>query len=92
MRAALLLRRSRPGSRTSFHHQPEAQHPKSSAIHKLPADYDIQRDIDPAAGVVSYPMIMVAHPSVPAKSVAELIAHAKANPGKVTNTPANAVS
>ena len=46
--------------------------------------FDIQRDIDPAAGVVSYPMIMVAHPSVPAKSVAELIAHAKANPGKVT--------
>src|SRR5437660_3686908 len=36
--------------------------------------FDIQRDIDPAAGVVSYPMIMVAHPSVPAKSVAELIA------------------
>ena len=46
--------------------------------------FDIQRDIDPAAGIVSYPMIMVAHPSVPAKSVAELIAHAKANPGKVT--------
>jgi tripartite-type tricarboxylate transporter receptor subunit TctC len=46
--------------------------------------FDIQRDIDPAAGVVSYPMIMVAHPSVPAKSVAELIAYAKANPGRVT--------
>jgi len=46
--------------------------------------FDIQRDIDPTAGVVSYPMIMVAHPSVPAKSVAELIAHAAANPGKVT--------
>src|SRR4051812_29270437 len=27
--------------RTWFHHQPEAQHPKSSAIHKLPADYPI---------------------------------------------------
>ena len=27
--------------RTSFHHQPEAQHPKSSAIHELPADYPI---------------------------------------------------
>ncbi len=26
---------------TSFHHQPEAQHPKSSAIHKPPADYPI---------------------------------------------------
>jgi hypothetical protein len=24
-----------------FHHQPEAQHPKSSAIHKPPADYPI---------------------------------------------------
>jgi hypothetical protein len=31
----------RPYTRTSFHHQPEAQHPKSSAIHKLPADYPI---------------------------------------------------
>jgi hypothetical protein len=27
--------------RTSFHHQPEAQHPKSPAIHKLQADYPI---------------------------------------------------
>jgi hypothetical protein len=33
----------RPCSRTSFDHQPEAQHPKSSAIHKLPADYPIFR-------------------------------------------------
>jgi tripartite-type tricarboxylate transporter receptor subunit TctC len=46
--------------------------------------FDIQRDIEPVAGVVSYPMIMVAHPSVPAKNAAELIAHAKADPGKVT--------
>jgi hypothetical protein len=34
----------RPSPRTSFHHQPEAQHPKSSAIHKLGrADYPIFR-------------------------------------------------
>jgi tripartite-type tricarboxylate transporter receptor subunit TctC len=46
--------------------------------------FDIQRDIAPVAGIVSYPMIMVAHPSVPAKNAAELIALAKANPGKVT--------
>ena len=46
--------------------------------------FDIQRDIDPVAGIVSYPMIVVAHPSVPVQNVAELIAHAKANPGKVT--------
>jgi hypothetical protein len=46
--AKILIRDSiptslRPCSRTSFHHQPEAQHPKSSAIHKLPADYPIFR-------------------------------------------------
>jgi hypothetical protein len=42
--------------RTSFDHQPEAQHPKSSAIHKLPADYpifrgkaDMQRGVAPTA-------------------------------------------
>ena len=46
--------------------------------------FDIQRDIAPVAGIVSYPMIMVAHPSVPAQTVPELIAYAKANPGKVT--------
>jgi hypothetical protein len=34
----------RPFTRTSFHHQPEAQHPKSSAIHKLAADYPIYYD------------------------------------------------
>jgi len=31
----------RPFTRTSLNHQPEAQHPKSSAIHKLQADYPI---------------------------------------------------
>ena len=34
---------------TSFHHQPEAQHPKSSAIHKPPADYPIYRLLDAQA-------------------------------------------
>jgi hypothetical protein len=33
--AALLLLMLEAVTRTSFHHQPEAQHPKSSAIHKL---------------------------------------------------------
>ena len=31
--------------RTSFHYQPEAQHPNSSAIHKLSADYPIFRGV-----------------------------------------------
>jgi tripartite-type tricarboxylate transporter receptor subunit TctC len=46
--------------------------------------FDVRRDIAPVSGLVVYPMVLVAHPSVPAKTVAELIAHAKANPGKVT--------
>ena len=38
---ALLLLMLEAVTRTSFHHQPEAQHPKSSAINKPPADYPI---------------------------------------------------
>lgn len=46
--------------------------------------YDLQRDVALVAGLVEYPMVLVANPSFPATSVADLIAHAKANPGKVT--------
>jgi tripartite-type tricarboxylate transporter receptor subunit TctC len=54
----------------------------TSIFHNLP--FDVQRDIAPVSGLVAYPMVLVANPLVPAKTVAELIAHAKANPGKVT--------
>jgi tripartite-type tricarboxylate transporter receptor subunit TctC len=54
----------------------------TSIFHNLP--FDVRRDIAPVSGLVAYPMVLVANPSVPAKTVAELIAHAKANPGKVT--------
>jgi tripartite-type tricarboxylate transporter receptor subunit TctC len=46
-------------------------------------NYDFERDIAPVAGIVSLPLIMEVHPSVPAKNVAEFIAYAKANPGKI---------
>src|SRR5262245_31760525 len=46
--------------------------------------FDLRRDIVPVCGLVAYPMILVAHPSFPAKTVAELIAHAKANPGTIS--------
>jgi tripartite-type tricarboxylate transporter receptor subunit TctC len=54
----------------------------TSIFQNLP--FDVKRDIAPVSGLVAYPMVLVAHPSVPAKTVAELIAHARANPGKVT--------
>jgi len=43
--------------------------------------FNILRDIDPVAGLLRYPMVLEANPLVPAKMVAELIAHAKAHPG-----------
>src|SRR5262245_21015014 len=41
------------------------------------------RDIDPVVGLIRVPNVMEVHPSVPVKTVAEFIAYAKANPGKV---------
>jgi tripartite-type tricarboxylate transporter receptor subunit TctC len=42
------------------------------------------RDIAPVSGLIDFPLVMVANPSLPARSVGELIAHAKANPGKIS--------
>jgi tripartite-type tricarboxylate transporter receptor subunit TctC len=46
--------------------------------------FDLLRDIAPVSGLIDFPMVMVVNPSVPARTVAELIAHAKANPGKIS--------
>ena len=46
-------------------------------------NFDFIRDIAPVAGIMQGPSAMLVNPSVPAKSVSEFIAYAKANPGKV---------
>jgi tripartite-type tricarboxylate transporter receptor subunit TctC len=45
--------------------------------------FNFLRDIAPVAGIMRVPNVMEVHPSVPAKTVAEFIAYAKANPGKI---------
>jgi tripartite-type tricarboxylate transporter receptor subunit TctC len=45
--------------------------------------YDVARDLAPIARIASNPMLLVAHPNVRAKNLTELIAFAKANPGKI---------
>src|SRR5262249_23627544 len=45
--------------------------------------FNFVRDIAPVASIYRGPGVLVVHPSFPAKSVPELIAYAKSNPGKV---------
>jgi tripartite-type tricarboxylate transporter receptor subunit TctC len=46
--------------------------------------FNFIRDIVPVATVIRTPFVLVVNPSVPARSVPELIAHAKANAGKIS--------
>jgi len=45
--------------------------------------YDPDRELQVIAVVTDVPSVMVVHPSVPAKSIAEFVAYAKLNPGKI---------
>ena len=47
-------------------------------------NFNFIRDIAPVDGIMRVPSVLVVHPSLPAKSVPELIAYAKANPGKLS--------
>ena len=52
--------------------------------------FNFVRDIAPVAGLVRAPFVVVVDPSFPAKTMAEFIAYAKANPGKLSMaTPGN---
>ena len=51
---------------------------------KKSLSYDIQKDFVPVGMAARFPIVLVVHPSLPVKSVVELIAYAKANPGKLS--------
>lgn len=53
-----------------------------STLYKLP--FDLQKDLAPVAFVGTSPYVLVVQPRLPVQTVADLIAHAKANPGKLT--------
>jgi tripartite-type tricarboxylate transporter receptor subunit TctC len=46
-------------------------------------DFNFIRDIAPVAGLVRLPLVLVVNPSVPANSLPQFVAYAKANPGKI---------
>jgi len=52
--------------------------------------YDVGRDFAPVTVIAAVPNVLVVHPSVPAKSVAELVRHAKEHPGTLNySSPGN---
>ncbi|OGA55124.1 MAG: hypothetical protein A3G24_17995 [Betaproteobacteria bacterium RIFCSPLOWO2_12_FULL_62_13] len=53
----------------------------NAAIYRL--DFDPAKDLLPVAQMASVPFVLVAHPSLPASNVKELIALAKAKPGQI---------
>lgn len=52
--------------------------------HLRKLSWDPIKDFTPITVVASYPLLLAVHPSVPARNLQELVAYAKANPGKLT--------
>jgi tripartite-type tricarboxylate transporter receptor subunit TctC len=46
--------------------------------------FNLLRDIAPVSGLIDFPLVMIVNPSVPAKTVGEFVAYAKARPGKIS--------
>jgi tripartite-type tricarboxylate transporter receptor subunit TctC len=54
--------------------------------------YDFLKDMTPLVTIDETPFVLLAHPSLPAKTVKEFVAHAKANPGKLNYGAAGVAS
>ncbi len=78
--AAELLVKS-PGDGYTLLYFPAALAINPSLFPKVP--YDLAKDFTPIALLGTFPLVMVVNPSVPAKSVADVVALAKAKPGAV---------
>jgi tripartite-type tricarboxylate transporter receptor subunit TctC len=58
-------------------------HATSVSLYRNSIRYDPIRDFTPIARIASQPQVVVVNPRIPARSVQELVAHAKANPGRL---------
>jgi len=76
-----IVAKSAPDGYTLLWTTPGPQITNPYLLEKLP--YDPNKDFTPIATVVTAVNVLVVTPSLPVKSVAELIAYAKANPGKL---------
>jgi tripartite-type tricarboxylate transporter receptor subunit TctC len=65
-------------------------HAVNTTLYKL--DFDLIRDIAPVAGIARAHLVMLVHPSFPAKTVPAFIAYAKAHPGTINMASAGSGS
>ena len=55
----------------------------NTTLYEKKISYDFLRDIAPIAGILRVPNVVVVHPSLPVRTIPELIAYAKANSGRI---------
>ncbi len=80
--AAMNVARAKPDGYTILITSNTTHASNQSMLKSVP--YDAQRDFEPITRLGDITLALVAHPSVPANNVQELVAYAKANPGKLT--------
>lgn len=80
--AATETARARPDGYTLFQAINSTLTVNQFTFGKLP--YDVARDFTPVALVATVPIVLLAGEKLPAKNVADLVAKARANPGKIT--------
>jgi tripartite-type tricarboxylate transporter receptor subunit TctC len=88
--AAQFVAKARPDGYTLFM-TTNTSHSANPALYRE-LRYDPVKDFTPVARVGELPFALAVHPSVPARSMQELIEHAKANPGKLSYATPNSTS
>jgi tripartite-type tricarboxylate transporter receptor subunit TctC len=55
----------------------------NATLYENKLSYDFRRDIAPVASILRVPNVVTVHPSLPVRTIPELIAYAKVNPGRI---------